>query len=81
MTTFDFAPTAPSIRTGIVTVKLNDDLWRITRPDGEVLGYVHRWHAGSIERFHAKRMLTLQRRFLPLGDFWSIDDALDIFRF
>ncbi|MGV8857506.1 hypothetical protein [Rhodoglobus sp.] len=81
MTTLDFAETAHSIKSGIVTVELNDDLWRITRPDGEVLGYVHRWQSAAGARFQAKRMLQRQRRFLPLGDFWSIDDALDIFRF
>lgn len=81
MTTLDFAGTAHSIRSGIVTVELNDDLWRITRPDGEVLGYVHRWQSAAGARFQAKQMLQRQRRFLPLGDFWSIDDALDIFRF
>ncbi|QYH35817.1 DUF2163 domain-containing protein [Salinibacterium sp. M195] len=81
MTTLDFAEATHSIRSGIVTVQLNDDLWRITRPDGEVLGYVQRWQAAAGARFQAKRMLQRQRRFLPLGDFWSIDDALDIFRF
>ncbi|WP_010203143.1 hypothetical protein [Salinibacterium sp. PAMC 21357] len=81
MTTLDFAETTRSITSGIVTVELNDDLWRITRPDGEVLGYVHRWQSDAGARFQAKRMLQRQRRFLPLGDFWSIDDALDIFRF
>jgi hypothetical protein len=81
MTTLDFTDTVHSLRTGIVTVELNDDLWRITKPDGEVLGYVHRWYSASGVRFQAKRMLARQRRFLPLGDFWSIDDALDIFRF
>jgi hypothetical protein len=81
MTTLNFAGTAHSIRSGIVAIQLNDDLWRITRPDGEVLGYVHLWHAAAGVRFQAKRMLQRQRRFLPLGDFWSIDDALDIFRF
>jgi len=81
MTTLDFADTAQSIRSGIVTVQLNDDLWRITRPDGEVLGYVHRWTSAAGSRYQAKRMLRRQRRFLPLGDFWTIGDALDIFRF
>lgn len=81
MTTLDFAGPAQSIRSGIVTVQLNDDLWRITRPDGEVLGYVHRWASAAGTRYQAKRMLQRQRRFLPLGDFWTIDDALDIFRF
>jgi hypothetical protein len=81
MTTLDFAGTTRSISSSVVTVELNDDLWRITRPDGEVLGYVHRWQSAAGVQFHAKRMLQRQRRFLPLGDFWSIDDALDIFRF
>jgi predicted methyltransferase len=81
MTILEFAGTASSIRSGIVTIQLNDDLWRVTRPDGEVLGYVHRWQSGSGSRYQAKRMLQRQRRFLPLGDFWSIEDALDIFRF
>jgi hypothetical protein len=81
MTILNFAGTAHSIRSGIVAIQLNHDLWRITRSDGEVLGYVHRWQAAAGVRFQAKRMLQRQRRFLPLGDFWSIDDALDIFRF
>ncbi|MBH0023778.1 hypothetical protein [Salinibacterium sp. SWN248] len=80
-TTLDFAGPTRSIRSSVVTIQLNDDLWRITRQDGEVLGYVHRWQSAAGFRFQAKRMLQRQRRFLPLGDFWTIDDALDIFRF
>lgn len=81
MTVLEFAGTANSIRSGVVTVQLNDDLWRITRPDGDVLGYIHRWQSSAGSRYQAKRMLQRQRRFLPLGDFWSVEDALDIFRF
>jgi hypothetical protein len=95
MTVLDFAPTsdrattdrATSDRTQtpmharVATVQLHDDLWRITRHDGEVLGYIERSSSQAGERFLAKRMLHVQRRFLPIGEFWSLGDALECFRF
>lgn len=79
MTTFDFSGTTTTLRRGIVPVSLHDHLWRITRPDGEVLGYVERVDTPAGHRFVAKRLLQRQRRFLPVGEFWSADDALDCF--
>lgn len=88
MTTLDFAATSSlydigttGIRRGVATIQINDDLWRVTRPNGEVLGYVERLVSPAGSRFVAKRMLQRQRRFLPIGEFWTIDDALDCFRF
>lgn len=81
MTTLDFAGTATGIRSGITAVQLHDDLWRVTRPGGEVLGYVERSTTPAGHRFQAKRMLPRQRRFLPVGEFWTVDDAMDCFRF
>jgi len=80
MTTLDFAPTT-GIRGGVATIQLHDDLWRITRPDGEVLGYVERRPTPSGPRFLAKRMLQRQRRFLAVGEFWEFGAAMDCFRF
>lgn len=84
MTTLDFAGTqtltAPT-RYGVASVQLGHDLWRITLGTGEVLGYVERHDTPAGSRFSAKRMLQRQRRFLPIGDFWSIEDALECFRF
>lgn len=80
MTTLDFAGTRPT-QTGVATVQLGDDLWRITRAGGEVLGYIERHLTAAGQRFTAKRMMQRQRRFLPIGDFWTIEDALDCFRF
>ncbi len=82
----DFATTyegssATTIRAGVATIQLNDDLWRITRTSGEVLGYVERTTTPAGHRFVAKRMLQRQRRFLPVGEFWSVDAAMDCFRF
>jgi hypothetical protein len=81
VTTLDFAGTTTAIRAGVAMTQLNDDLWRITRPAGEVLGYVERTTTPAGHRFLAKRMLQRQRRFLPVGEFWSVDDAIDCFRF
>jgi hypothetical protein len=81
MTVLDFAGVAPGIRAGVATVQLHDDLWRITRPTGEVLGYVERRDTPAGHRFVAKRMLPRQRRFLAVGEFWTAEDAMDCFRF
>jgi len=76
----DQATGAPT-RFGVGLIQLHDDLWRVTRRDGEVLGYVERSTTPAGHRFVAKRMLQRQRRFLPIGEFWSLDDAMDCFRF
>jgi hypothetical protein len=86
VTVLDFPTTLhldrrPGTSPTVTTVQLHDDLWRVTRPDGEVLGYVERAESPGGQRYTAKRMLQRQRRFLPIGEFWSIDDALDCFRF
>ena len=96
MTILDFAPsyltpeTDPvaqgvfdraATRLGVASIQLHDDLWRVTRTDGEVLGYIEQVTTAAGSRFVAKRMLQRQRRFLPVGEFWTVDDAMDCFRF
>ena len=68
-------------RLGVAMIQLHDDLWRVTRTDGEVLGYIERIPSAAGSRFVAKRMLQRQRRFLPVGEFWTVDDAMECFRF
>jgi hypothetical protein len=99
MTTLDYVGSAhfsrsdsalasvPSVnRFGISLVQLHDELWRVTRRSGEVLGYIESFvdvdglNSGS-RRFRAKRMFSSRRPSMPLGEFWSIDDAIDCFRF
>lgn len=79
MTILDFAGstrTAP----GILAVQLHDALWRITRRDGEVLGYVELFDDAGVPRYRAKRMIVRRQMFVPIGEFWTMDDALDCFR-
>ena len=64
----------------LALVELGDTLWRVTRHDGEVLGYVEAFEAPGGQRYRAKRMLVRQQRFVPVGEFWVMDDAVDCFR-
>lgn len=77
----DFVAPTPLVRPGIAMVRVHDELWRLTRPDGDVLGYIERFAEPRGDRYRAKRLNALRRRFLVLGEFWSIDDAIDCFRF
>ena len=85
------APTAPTpstvpeplseLRGGLRLVQVRDDLARVTRAGGEVLGYVERLDDPLGERWRAKRFVARQRRFVEIGEFWSRTDATDCFRF
>jgi len=70
----------PTLVDSIALVELGDALWRVTRPDGDVLGYVESFEATGGTRYRAKRHLTSQRRFVPIGEFWAMGDALECFR-
>jgi hypothetical protein len=59
--------------------QLNESLWRVTRPTGEVLGYVETVADPDGTRYRAKRMIVRQQRFVPIGDFWSMEDAVECF--
>lgn len=79
MTTLDFVGTAPATRPGLTLIQLHDELWRVTRPDGEVLGYIDQFRQRQGLRYRAKRLIVRQRRFIVAGEFWSIDEAIDCF--
>jgi hypothetical protein len=86
MTTLAFTGTGSTspqavTRPGLHLVQLHNELWRLTRPSGEVLGYVERFSVRAGLRFRAKRFIAHQRRFVAIGEFWSMDDAVDCFGF
>lgn len=68
-----------SARISVAVVQLHDELWRITRPDGEVLGYIEQFSSEFGDRYRAKRFIVRQRRFIAMGEFWSMDDAIALF--
>ncbi len=71
----------PLARSAVQVRELHDGLLRVTRPDGAVLGYVERMREPQGERFRAKRLRRDAQGFVPLGDFWSLQDAVDCLRF
>ena len=83
MTILDFGTTdiasSAALRAGVAMIQLHDELWRVTRTNGEVLGYVERFSERGGWRFRAKRMLVSQRRFIAVGEFWTIGEAVDCF--
>ena len=74
-------PPIGRVRRDINIVQLHDELWRVTRTDGDVLGYVESFMEARGRRFRSKRLIALHKRFIPLGEFWSFDDAVDCLRF
>jgi len=68
-------------RGGLRLVQVRDDLARVTRPGGEVLGYVERFADPQGDKYRARRFIARQRRFVDIGEFWSRSDATDCFRF
>ncbi len=71
----------PLARSAVQVRELHDGLLRVTRPDGAVLGYVERMREPQGERFRAKRLRRDAQGFVPLGYFWSMQDACDCLRF
>ena len=84
MTVLDFATStitsAPTRSAGLTAMQLHDSLWRVTRPAGDVVGYIERFTEPRGTRFRAKRLIVRQQRFVSIGEFWSMDDALECFR-
>lgn len=81
MATLEYLASVPLVRRDIVLVRLRDGLWRVTRTAGEVLGYVEKYPVPDGFRYRSKRLSARQRRFLVVGEFWSVDDAIECLRF
>ena len=81
-TDLDPTPAFPASRRGVTTVPLRGGRWRVTREEGEVLGYVD-LVAGSgaaLPRYRSARMRPRHDGFVSLGEFTSAEDALDVVR-
>lgn len=65
---------------GITVLALHGRLWRATRPDGAVLGYVEVLDTADGERYLSKRLRARAQGFLPVGEFWTADEAIESLR-
>ncbi|MFJ3381344.1 hypothetical protein ACIPJ2_13140 [Curtobacterium sp. NPDC090217] len=59
---------------------VRDDLSRVTRSNGEIVGYVDRVDVAGDTAFRARRYIAAERRFVELPNVWSVDDAVDCLR-
>lgn len=65
---------------GLAIVPRRGALWRVTRTDGLVLGYVERVGDGLVPRYRSKRVAGRATGFNVLGDFAVPDDAVESLR-
>jgi hypothetical protein len=56
-------------------------LWRVIDPSGRVIGHLQALAEGPSVRYRARRFHPASRAFRELGEFWSIEDAIDCVRF
>ena len=56
-------------------------LWRVIDRSGRVIGHIQALVQSDGVRFRARRFRAATRAFIELGEFWSIDDAIDCLRF
>lgn len=55
-------------------------LWRVTRSDGSILGYVERVTDSGGPQYRSKRLIGRAATFDVLGEFPLADDAIDALR-
>ncbi|QWS32347.1 hypothetical protein AABM26_07035 [Curtobacterium aetherium] len=59
---------------------VRDDLSRVTRANGEIVGYVDRVDVAGGTAYRARRYVAAERRFVELPNVWDADDAVDTLR-
>ncbi|MCR2801034.1 hypothetical protein QNO21_06900 [Microbacterium sp. zg-Y818] len=70
------APVLVKSATGSKLVDAAPDLWRVVSRDGRVVGHLGRVAEGSDVRYRALRYHPGRGRLIPIGEFWSADDAV-----
>ncbi|MDF2555187.1 MAG: hypothetical protein K0R60_1082 [Microbacterium sp.] len=84
MTAARTAPTgtasAVRLRPEQTLIRLGWGRWRVLDRDGAPAGLVEEYESGRGTRFRALRYRWSTRAFLPVGDFWSLDDAIAVLR-
>jgi hypothetical protein len=70
----------PDVVPGLQISPAAPGLWRVTRPQGAVLGHIEQQGFGDEVRFRAKRLVAGGIRSIELGEFWSSRAAAEVFR-
>jgi hypothetical protein len=67
-------------RGALRVLDVRDDLSRVTRADGQIVGYVDRVEVAGGPAYRARRYIATERRFVELPTVWNADDAVDSLR-
>jgi hypothetical protein len=83
MTVTTRAATPPRLRTGtrLTLAPIAADRWRVLDPSGLIVGHIAARSDSGGTRYRARRYHPGSRAFVDLGEFWSIEDAVQCLRY
>lgn len=67
---------APQTQGRETLIRAGAALWRVTAPGGRVIGHLRQCDHPLGVRFRAERLHLATGRFLEVGEFWSVDEAI-----
>lgn len=59
--------------------EIRPDLWRVSSLRGTAIGHIAIDRSGPDAKFSATRVFGRTPRRVPIGTFWSLDDAIEAF--
>ncbi|AZZ55306.1 hypothetical protein [Rathayibacter iranicus] len=72
--------TLHAIRTPPTLTRVNPRLWRVNTGSGAVIGHIELVDDPQGERYRARLLRAGMPAGAQLGEFWSVDDAVEVFR-
>lgn len=72
--------TLHSTRTPPTLTRVNGRMWRVSTGSGAVVGHIELVDDPRGERFRARLLRAGMPAGAQLGEFWSVDDAIEVFR-
>lgn len=72
--------TLHAIRTPPTLTRVNPWLWRVSTGSGAVIGHIELVDDPQGERYRARLLRAGMPAGAQLGEFWTVDDAIEVFR-
>ncbi|PPF20636.1 hypothetical protein [Rathayibacter sp. AY1A7] len=72
--------TLHATRTPPTLTRVNAGLWRVSTGSGAVVGHIELVEDPLGERYRARLLRAGMPAGAELGEFWSVDDAIEVFR-
>lgn len=81
VTLVDSSPGVPALlRNGVRLLPVGAGRWRVVTRNGVVAGHVEASGDGPARRFRARRFHAATRAFRDVGEFWSVEEAVECLR-